>query len=34
VERGRSGAEMLCRHIQAREWELLFDFCYRHALGK
>ena len=34
VERGQSSAEMLCRHIQAREWELLFDFCYRQALGK
>jgi hypothetical protein len=34
VERGKSAAELLCRHIQAREWELLFDFCYRGALGK
>jgi len=26
--------EMLCRRIQQREWELLFDHCYRHALGE
>ncbi len=25
--------EMLCRQIQQREWELLFDFCYRAALA-
>jgi hypothetical protein len=29
---GRSSAEMLCRRIQQREWELLFDDCYRRAL--
>lgn len=23
--------EMLCREIQRREWDLLFDFCYRKA---
>jgi hypothetical protein len=34
VERGRSTAEVLCRHVQAREWELLFDFCYHRALAK
>lgn len=28
---GRSAAEMLCRRIQMREWELLFDYCYRRA---
>lgn len=28
---GRSAAEMLCRSIQQREWELLFDYCYRRA---
>ena len=27
-----SPSEMLCRRIQQREWELLFDFCYRQAL--
>jgi hypothetical protein len=28
---GRSAAELLCRQIQQREWELLFDHCYRRA---
>lgn len=28
---GRSAIEMLCRRIQQREWELLFDYCYRRA---
>ncbi|HUY88880.1 MAG TPA: hypothetical protein VMV10_09115 [Pirellulales bacterium] len=28
---GRSAAELLCRRIQQREWELLFDYCYRRA---
>ena len=23
-----------CRHVQQLEWELLFDFCYRHAVGE
>jgi hypothetical protein len=32
-ERARPGDEAeLCRKIQAREWELLFDYCYRQAL--
>jgi hypothetical protein len=26
--------EMLCRTIQRREWDLLFDYCYRRAVGK
>ena len=26
-----SSTETLCRQIQRREWELLFDFCYRGA---
>ena len=30
--RGRSSSELLCRQIQRVEWELLFDFCYRHAV--
>ncbi|MFN4258517.1 MAG: hypothetical protein ACK4RK_04420 [Gemmataceae bacterium] len=30
---GRCPAEMLCRRIQQREWELLFDYCYRQAVG-
>jgi hypothetical protein len=33
VEGKGSAAEMLCRHIQQREWEMLFDFCYRKALA-
>jgi hypothetical protein len=32
--RGKSPHEALCREIQKREWELLFDFCYRAAIGK
>jgi hypothetical protein len=31
---GRVPCEMLCRRIQQREWELLFDHCYRHAVGE
>ena len=27
-----SSTETLCRQIQRREWELLFDFCYRGAV--
>jgi hypothetical protein len=30
---GQSGAAELCRRIQAREWQLLFDYCYRRAVG-
>jgi hypothetical protein len=26
-----SAGETLCRRIQQREWEILFDFCYRQA---
>jgi hypothetical protein len=33
VERG-SPSEPVCRAIQRREWELLFDFCYRAAVGE
>jgi hypothetical protein len=29
-----STSEMLCRRVQQREWELLFEYCYRQALGK
>jgi hypothetical protein len=32
VATGRSADELLCRQIQAREWEVLFDYCYRHAI--
>ena len=31
--RGRSAEEALCQQVQRREWELLFDYCYRHAVG-
>jgi hypothetical protein len=30
---GKSPHEQLCRDIQRLEWEILFDFCYRHAVG-
>ena len=33
VARGKSSSEQLCRQIQRREWELLFDFCHRSAIG-
>jgi hypothetical protein len=26
--------EMLLRQVQQREWELLFDWCFRRAVGK
>ncbi len=28
-----SEAELLCRRIQLLEWRLLFDYCYRQAVG-
>ncbi len=30
---GAVPAEMLCRRIQLREWQLLFSYCERHAAG-
>jgi hypothetical protein len=30
---GKGPLEMLCRKVQQREWELLFDWCYRQATG-
>jgi hypothetical protein len=30
---GRSPHTVLCQQIQQREWELLFDHCYRQACG-
>jgi hypothetical protein len=33
VAQRQSTSEMLCRRIQRRECELLFDFCYRAAIG-
>lgn len=32
--RGQNEPESLCLQIQQREWELLFDYCYRNAIGK
>jgi hypothetical protein len=32
LEEKAAGAS-LCREVQQREWELLFDYCYRHAIG-
>jgi hypothetical protein len=29
-----SPSETLCRRIQQREWELLFDYCYHQAIGE
>jgi hypothetical protein len=31
---GRAPCAELCRQIQKREWELLFEWCYRQAVGK
>ena len=31
--KGRSQSEMLCRQIQRKECELLFDHCFRAAMG-
>jgi hypothetical protein len=33
VVRGRAGDAALCLDIQQAEWEELFDYCYRKALG-
>jgi len=32
----RTGGEASarCRHLQQREWELLFDYCYHEAVGE
>jgi hypothetical protein len=30
---GRSPHTLLCQQIQQREWESLFDYCYRQACG-
>jgi hypothetical protein len=32
AEQGESPLALLCRKIQQREWQLLFDFCYRQAV--
>jgi hypothetical protein len=31
VVQNQNRPEQVCRQIQQREWELLFDFCYYHA---
>lgn len=31
--RGNGPDELLCRQVQQREWELLFDHCYHQAAG-
>lgn len=32
--RGKSNAPAPCLDIQQLEWELLFDYCYRAAIGQ
>jgi hypothetical protein len=34
VARGQTGTRELCLDVQQAEWELLFDFCYREAVGE
>jgi hypothetical protein len=31
---GESPCEDLCRRVQQAEWRLLFDYCYRMAIGR
>jgi len=31
---GQGGAAELCRKIQQQEWQLLFDYCCRRAIGE
>jgi hypothetical protein len=31
---GRSPCALVCREVQRREWELLFEYCYRGAVGR
>ena len=33
VARGQTAARELCLDVQQAEWELLFDHCYREAVG-
>ena len=33
VARGKSDAQELCLDIQQAEWESLFDYCFREAVG-
>lgn len=34
IARGQSGSEQLARLVARAEWQVLFDFCYRSALGR
>ena len=34
IARGRSSAESLARQIARAEWDLLFGYCYRKAIGR
>jgi hypothetical protein len=34
VARGQTGARELCLDVQQAEWEILFDYCYREAVGE
>ena len=34
VARGKSKAELLCRQVALAEWRLLFDHCFRKAVGR
>lgn len=34
IARGRSRCEELARQVALAEWELLFDYCYRQAVGE
>jgi hypothetical protein len=33
IARGRDNRETLAKEVAKREWQLLFDFCYRGATG-
>lgn len=34
VDRGDSSLTGMCRQVSRVEWQLLFDFCFRHAAGE
>ncbi len=34
ASRGKSPSGELCRQVQRREWELLFDWCYHAAIAR
>jgi hypothetical protein len=33
VARSQSASAELCRRVQQREWELLFEYCHQKAIG-